>query len=171
VKRTDAEKIADEEFALRLLAGYTGTGKIDYKLSNNQEKQARAALARLIRDQMAGLAAEHLALAIDPDTPSKFPLIWPTCKIKFEGRTKGKRSTWAREIIIANFVLERLWAKRPLPKGHGTRPRSVLDMAIDETCEKFGIERSRAYEIWNQYKNPMKPPRAQIRRNKRASGK
>ena len=54
------------ELAERLLAGYTGGGKANYKLSNNQEKQARAALARLVRDQMTGIAAEHLALAIDP---------------------------------------------------------------------------------------------------------
>jgi len=123
---------------------------------------------------MTGPAAELLALAIDPDTPSEMLTMRPTGKIKFEGLRRGKRSTWAQELVFVFSVLKQLQKERPLPKGYGTHPPNVRDAAIAEACDECGLERTRGYEIWHQYNNPTKPRRAEIRRNKRlkqSSGK
>ncbi len=85
--RTDDEKIADEWLCLRLLAGYAedeqGRVVTSYLRHNSyEEREARAALARRLRDiGPLGSTLELLALAIDPRTPSNLPGMRPTRKI------------------------------------------------------------------------------------------
>src|SRR5258708_2280213 len=90
-------KIADEELALQLLAGYSTNGRTRYLKHNSpEEKLARAALARIVRRKMSGglsLSGELLALAIDPATETKFVGMKPTRRVRFESLRRGKPST------------------------------------------------------------------------------
>jgi hypothetical protein len=66
------QKIRDYDLCLRLLAG---TGREGFpKAGSEEERAARAALARYLRSRLSGNIAELLALAIDPRTksPNKF---------------------------------------------------------------------------------------------------
>jgi hypothetical protein len=110
--RSDAEKIADEELSLQLLAGFRMgengkpiTGFL--KHNSSQESKARAALARLVRDHMPGNSGELLALAIDPRTPSKDRMMKPTRRVRFESPARGRSSTWARALFVVDHIRQR----------------------------------------------------------------
>ena len=103
-KRPDAEKMADEEAIVCFFAG-DGTNAPRYpKHNSREEKNARAAMARRVRDFMQGFSAEMIALAIDPDTPSRIPGLKPLRKIRFESVARGKASTWRRDLRVADFI-------------------------------------------------------------------
>src|SRR4051812_20727744 len=78
--RTDDRAMADEAQSIRLLAGYdVDTGRTSFlKRNGPDERKAREALARLVREKMSGFSGELLALAIDPRTPSPWPDMKPT---------------------------------------------------------------------------------------------
>jgi hypothetical protein len=191
--RTDDQKIADELLSLRLLAGYQtdkhGREQTSYLKSNSyEEKQARAALARCVRDNMKGLVGECLALAIDPYTASASPTMKPTRRVRFESPARGKSSTWARDLAIVHFIRKRLASYRaPVPKAGGRTvmpvpsvgeftyvevssvstapdPRTNKESddwksdetAINQASDRYGLERSRIWEIWTRRKR-VKP--------------
>jgi hypothetical protein len=106
-RRDWLRKEADAPLILRLLAGFkddNGVVVTDYDLTPDEEKQARAALARGLRSGIRGFSQELLALAIDPDTPSSWPGMHPTRKIKFENVGRGPPSNWARDILIVEYI-------------------------------------------------------------------
>lgn len=95
MKRDDAHKAADDKVCRDFLAG----------IATADEKAARAALARRIRDQMpVSLTRELLALAIDPDTKSVLPNVVPTRKVKFENPSSGHPPTWRRDAEIKHLM-------------------------------------------------------------------
>ena len=144
-ERNEEDKARDDELSRELLAGKLSKrmGAVTYfEPGSPEEKKARAALARRIRDQMPGsLTRELLALAIDPDSKSHFIGMVPARKINFGNLKKGHSSRWRRDIIIAE------WIRRMLPKLKKWRAdctgkitdRGLLELAILEASEKFGI--------------------------------
>jgi hypothetical protein len=149
--RSDDEKIADEKLCMRLLAGFCEDEKgrvvTSYLKPNSyEEQQARAALARVVRDSMRGFVGELLALAIDPRTPSATPGMWPTRRIRFESPARGRASTWARDLLIVHFIREEL---RKSPTGKE-------EAALAAASAHFGIRRSRAHAIWKTWKRLVK---------------
>jgi hypothetical protein len=152
--RTDDEKIADEELAMHLLAGKVGDHRgrkiTSYLKHNSQdERLARSALARLVRESMRGLTGELLALALDPRTPSLTLGMRPTRKIRFE--KQGKADNWVRDLGVINCIVNDL-CKLEHPPLRGSR----LKRAVATAAAEHGIGVSRAYEIWERR---GKPPR------------
>jgi len=151
--QTDAEKAADLEIVLRLLAGLTDDGKTDYELTGEQEKQARAALARLVRDQMTGIEAELLALAIDPDTPSRIPGLPPTRKIQFGPITQGPGATWARDQLVIHCINEELHSqgKQQEHLSPELRKPPQMEAAYAVAKSRFKLSRSSVQSIWKNH--------------------
>src|SRR5580692_7700135 len=84
----ESRKGSDDELARKLLLG-----------EPCNQGDARAALARRIRDQMPGsFTRELLALAIDPETKSRFIGMVPARRIKFESVRRGRKPTWRRDL-------------------------------------------------------------------------
>lgn len=143
MKRSDEEKIADEAASIRLLAGYdvdASTNATAPKHFSAEEKQLRAALARTIRDQMTGYSAELLALAIDPFTPSTWPDMRPTAKVKFF--RQGRPSSLMLEKQIVHYI-RRL-------RFNSKKPRDQK-FFITAAMDKFKLEYSRVHAIWSEY--------------------
>jgi hypothetical protein len=143
--RTDDEKIADDLLCMRLLAGFcedkSGRVTTSYLKHNSYaERQARAALARRVRESMRGFTGELLALAIDPRTPSEYPGMKPTRRVRFESPARGKGSTWARDLLVVHFIRAEL---RKSPKEHA---------AIAAASAHFQIGESRVHAIWKNWK-------------------
>jgi len=86
--RTDDERMADEALSIQLLAGFdVDTGKrISFAHYSTDERKARAALARIIREKVNGFSGELLALAIDPQTKSTWLDMRPARKIKLKSQ-------------------------------------------------------------------------------------
>jgi hypothetical protein len=162
--RSDDEKIADELLALRLLAGYAvddhGQEFTDYPTQNSpEEQQARAALARLVRDAMPGMAGELLALAIDPRTPSpswasafgeeearrRMP---PTRKIQFESPARGKSNNWARDLAVVHFIKEHMRQQR---REHPDQ-KPKLGAAYQAASERYDLSPNQAQTIRRNYR-------------------
>jgi hypothetical protein len=142
-----AEKVADDELSMALLAGATTKpgGSVQYlEPDSAEEKRARSALARRIRDHMPGFTGELLALAIDPDTKSRFVGMVPTRKIRFENLKKGHASRWRRDLIIAHFI------EKQLAQGH--KP----EIAYAKACEEFGVSRGVAQRTLDWHREAMK---------------
>ncbi|PJG56633.1 hypothetical protein CVM73_03535 [Bradyrhizobium forestalis] len=146
--RSDAEKMADESAAIRLLSGY------DVDLGRNvdspshfsaDENEMRAALARTIRDQMKGISAELLALAIDPFTPSPWPTMRPTAKVYF--MRQGRPSSLILERQVVDYIRQ-LRARSEKPQGQ----KFYIQSAIAE-FKKRGVTlgKSRVHAIWTAY--------------------
>jgi hypothetical protein len=143
--RTDEQKIDDYEHAMRLLAGLTPDHKVSYLNQNSyEERLARAALARLVRDSMQGFVGELLALAIDPRTPSPIYGMYPTRKIRFESPARGKKAQWVRDLMIIDCILNDLHQFEDPPQP------SRLKRAIATAAGRYGISFTRASEIWEQ---------------------
>jgi hypothetical protein len=144
---TDEEKMADEALSIRLLAGFdVDTGKTDAFLKHNSpdEKKARGALARIVRYRVGGFAGELLALAIDPSTPSTWPNMKPTRRVKFESPARGKSSTVLRDILVVGFI------RRSRINGS---PKLEPHLAAAE--KRFGLKRSGVHKIWKAYEADM----------------
>ncbi len=142
--RKDDEKSADELLAIRLLAGcqFEGDGLVTtsyLKHNSHEERQARAALARMVRASMRGFSGELLALAIDPRTPSKIPGMRPTRKIKFESPTRGNSAKWGRDLMVVDFIKAQLRESRSPPK---------FEAAIVAAMEHYQISRRQVRDIW-----------------------
>ena len=143
-------KIADEELSLRLLAGrhFGANGQpITKYLPHNSaaEIEARGALARIVREHMAGFAGELLALAIDPYTPSKSPGMKPTRHIRFESPARGRPSTWARDLLVVGHI------RRELFRSTTGKEDAALKSAEDE----FGLTPAAAKKIWRAHKKTV----------------
>jgi hypothetical protein len=94
-ERDDADKAKDDELCRQFLADSF------LVLSAQEEREARAALARRIRDQMpVSITRELLALAVDPDAAPSIPGMVPTRKFLFENAAKGQPSEWRRHSHI-----------------------------------------------------------------------
>lgn len=146
--RSDDDKAADTILAIRLLASYdVNTTRAKVSRGGQQEKRERAALARLVRDSMKGFPGELLALAIDPQTPSNIPGMYPTCKISFNNRSTGKWSTWARDLAVLDCIRAFRWASPRRPK---------LEAAYAEACAQFNIKPKTAQAIWLRHQKMIK---------------
>jgi hypothetical protein len=162
--RSDAEKIADELLALRLLAGYAidekGQEFTAYLDQNSaEEQQACAALARLVRDAMPGFVGELLALAIDPRTPSPSWVsafgeeearrrMRPTRRIRFESPARGRPDNWARNLAVAHFITEHM------EQQQRERPdwKPKLESAYEDASKRYGFTPNQAQTIWREYR-------------------
>lgn len=140
----------------RLLAGFTddaaGRSVTKYlKPNGSEEKRARKVLAQQLRDgRLLGLSRELLALAIDPSTASTFPGMRPTRRVRFESPARGKGSTWARDLVVVDYI------RRSLRAAGGGKE----DAAIAAAEKHFGIKRSRAHAIWKAHKDLVSGPSA-----------
>src|SRR5437660_619071 len=110
----DADKWAEDALILRLLAGFAdderGRPITSYlKHNSSEERRARALLAAQIRaGRLGGFAKELLALAIDPRTPSTHLGMKPTRTVQFVSPARGKGSTWARDLLVIDFIRAQL---------------------------------------------------------------
>lgn len=145
---SDKDKMADEALSIRLLAGFdVDSGHTSFLKHNSfEERNARAALARVVRDQMRGFSGELLALAIDPRTASTWPNMKPARKIRFESPGRGKGSTLMRDKLIVDFIRRQ--------RFNGTTDKIDPHLAAAE--KHFGLKRSRVHQIWNAYEKMLK---------------
>ena len=137
-----ADRIADHALALELLAGFNEDHPKQTKyLKRNspEEKLARAALAREIRKEMRGFVGELLALAIDPDTPTKSATLRPCRRIRFESPARGNPVKWARDLLIVGAIKKEL------------HESGKLDAALHTVGKKFGLKRSQVHAIWREH--------------------
>lgn len=143
--RSDAEIIADEALCMKLLAGYHRDGARDQvsylKQNSYEERCAREALGRMVRDGMRGFVGELLALAIDPRMPSRIPGMKPTRRIRFESPSRGKPSTWARDLLVVDLIR----------RTRFNSDSGKLEAAITTAVERFGISRSAVQAIWARH--------------------
>jgi hypothetical protein len=143
-----ADWVAEEELILRLLAGFhvdeNGRQVTSYLTADSpEEKRARALLAQQLRaGTLSFIAREMLALAIDQDATSEY--VEPTRKLVFKSRKQGPPSDWARNQIIAQFIMMELQRNN----GH-----IKIEPAIRAAEIKFGLSRSQVMEIWTQRTN------------------
>jgi hypothetical protein len=140
-------KIADETLSMQLLAGVhfskKGRPAIRYLKHNSaEERNARAALARTVRDFMPGFSGELLALAIDPRTPSKIPGMAPTRRIRFESPARGKSSQWARDLLVVGAIRRALF--------HSKTGKEDQACAVAE--QQFGLSPAAVKKIWRRHK-------------------
>jgi hypothetical protein len=141
-------KVADEKLCLWLLAGYSVDdgkyGKVGFpKAGSPEESACRAALARTIRDQMRGFNGEFLALAIDPRTPSKWPMVPRAHRSIRFNKPRGRPPTSMRDLLVIDFI---------------KRERGKLgkeDAALLAAEREFGIGKSRTHNIWAGYKQSI----------------
>jgi hypothetical protein len=145
--RDDDSKMADEELSLQLLAGLhtSANGKpiINYLPHNSpEEKLARAALARIVRDHMSGFSGELLALAIDPRTKSKMVSMKPTRHIRFQSPAQGRPSTWARDLLVIGHIRRELFHSRT----------GKEDAALKSAEDHFGLSPAAVKKIWRRHK-------------------
>jgi hypothetical protein len=134
--RDDDSKIADAELIMRFFAGDGTTNYRFPKPDSPEELKARGALARVVRDYVPGFSGELLALAIDPDTPSRFVGMAPTRKVKFESVNRGRPAAWRRNVRVAEFI------RRQLAEC------DQHEAAYAAAAAKFRISRSTAQSIW-----------------------
>lgn len=148
VARSDDNAMADEALSIRLLAGYDVDSGCTSFLKHNspEERKARAALARLVRDQMGGFSGELLALAIDSRTPSTWPDMKPTRRIHFKSPGRGKSSTLMRDKLVVDFIRKQ--------RFNGTTDKLEPHLAAAE--KHFGLKRSRIHAIWIAYEKMLK---------------
>jgi hypothetical protein len=109
------------------------------KHNSPEEREARAALARRVRDSMSGFSGELLALAIDPLTPSSIPGMKPTRRVRFESPARGKSSTWARDSLVVDFIRRR--------RFDGWKQEAAIAAAM----KQFGMKRSAVQAAWAQH--------------------
>jgi hypothetical protein len=152
-ERTDVERMADEAWSIALLAGWdVNSGKqISLKHNSTDERTARAALARIIREKMNGFSGELLALAIDPQTKSSWPDMKPARKIKFE--KPGRPSTLMRDKLVVDYI-RRL-------RFNSTEPHD-MKFFLMQAAEKFGpgLGYSSVHAIWSAHEKRLEVARS-----------
>jgi hypothetical protein len=135
----------EELLLMRLLAGLDDDNPNEPKFlepDSPDEKRARAALAKQVREgRLGGFAKELLALAIDPWTETTWPGMRPTRKIKFTSATPGPPATWARDLLIVHFIREQL-------RDNG----GPEDAALKAAETKFRLGKSQTHAIWQRSK-------------------
>lgn len=143
-----SRKVADENLSLRLLAGFRMKNGLPVRgefpgHNSFEERQARAALARIVRDHVPGFSGELLALAIDPLTPSKIPGMKPARRVVFTSPARGRSSTWARDM----FVIEHIRQLTTMFKTEGKE-----DAALKSAENHFGLSYATVKSVWGKYK-------------------
>jgi hypothetical protein len=145
--------MADEEIIVGFFAG-DGTEAPRYPTHNSkEEKKARAALARVVRDHIPGFSGEILALAIDPDTPSRFVGMKPLRTVRFESVARGRASTWRRDLHIAHFI--RAEIGHTVIRGKDGVPKPKIEAALHAAMQEFGVSRATAQAIWKRHQEAM----------------
>jgi hypothetical protein len=146
--------VAEDKLILRLLAGFHEDAKgrpiVSYlEPGSVEELEARAALARQLRDNTLGnLARELLALAIAPNIPSARRDMRPTLEIVFKNKARGNKSAWARNRLVISFI--KGWIREKRKEGKGRR---VKEEAAKQAAQAhFGLSRSQVAEIWRRDK-------------------
>jgi hypothetical protein len=151
--RANDQAMADEALSIRLLAGYdVDSGRTSFLKHNGpEERNARAALARLVRDRMGGFSGELLALAIDSRSPSIWPDMKPTRRIEFKSPGRGKNSTLMRDKLVVDFIRRlRFRSKEP-------HDQKFYIMSAVAEFERRGIKigKSRVHAIWSAYEKML----------------
>jgi hypothetical protein len=146
-----SRKVADEELSLRLLAGFRmkngSPTKGEFPKHNSfEERQARAALARIVRDHVPGFSGELLALAIDPLTPSKIPGMKPARRVAFTSPARGRSSTWARDMFVIDHIRQRTTMFNTEDKE---------DAALKSAENRFDLTHATVKSIWGKYKKSV----------------
>jgi hypothetical protein len=158
VETDEEQKVAEELLIMRLLAGFDDAHpeKPNFLEPNSQdEKMARAALARQIREgRLGGFVKELLALAVDPWAESAHPGMKPLRKIEFKSATPGPPSTWARDLLVVDAI-RRFRRRTPADQPF------ILDAALAEVEKRFGISRSQAHAIWQTHQRLINPQSGQ----------
>ena len=138
------DKGNDDILSLQLLAGLVRSREAiatEFPKHNSaQEKKCRAALARIVRSRVQDFwIGEFLALAIDPDTPSRIPGVKPPRRIRFQSPARGLPSTAMRDLWIAALI--RNLTIRGVKK----------EAALKSAEEAYGINRSTALAACRRY--------------------
>jgi hypothetical protein len=148
-----ARKMKDEEIVVKFFAG-DGSDAPQYPPHDStKEKEARAALARIVRDYVPGFSGEMLALAVDPDMPSRFIGMRPLRKIRFESVARGKASTWRRDLHIADFIRKEISNTASPGKDGVSKPK--IEAVLKAAEEQFGISRATAQRVWKEHEQAM----------------
>jgi hypothetical protein len=136
-----ADRMADHELALELLAGLQRDGEVAYPASGSDREMAlRAALAREVRREMRGFVGELLALAIDPALVPQTPTTRRTKHVVFRNPARGgKASVWARDLLIIEHL------KRLL------RDEDKKTAAYKLTAEHFGCSERSIRDVWDAH--------------------
>jgi hypothetical protein len=87
---------------------------------------------------MKGLVGELLALAIDPAVSPRMA-VRRTRKIVFESPTPGKPSTWARDLMMLDFLKQQL------------RSNVKRIAAYKLTAERYGCSERSVRDIWKAH--------------------
>jgi hypothetical protein len=137
----------DQKRIIELLCGRTVQDKhglpqqVYLKEGSTEELEARRALARELRTSIPLNLSLRFAIAelIDPDCDEV------ERRIRFDRRREGRPSSNAlAEKQIAEFIFARVQA--------GVKTESVIASAV----KKFGLVRSRIFEIWRIWKPILK---------------
>jgi hypothetical protein len=110
------------------------------KLGSNEEKEARRALARMLRSSLPLDPGVRFVLGdlIDPDLTEVEQII------RFEHRRKGKPSN----ALAGKEIAESIWSQ--------TRAGEKTETAVNRTMKQFGIGRSRTMDIWKYWQPILK---------------
>jgi hypothetical protein len=154
----------DEELAHELLLGTPGPKGREYP-EFERERAARAALARLLRKEAApnGFYTLRVADLIDPPTdPGNIQSDLVERKVIFQGRNRGtpvvvderrraKIAVFMRELEHCRHCIP--FAPHGLPVKKQNRQRRGILQAVEV---QFGVKRSTARKIENDYKESEK---------------
>jgi hypothetical protein len=153
-----AEQMADHELSLELLAGYRGFDREVRFLEagSPRERELRAALAREIRRHMSGFVGELLALAIDPNAQPKMATTRRTRNVVFESATPGKPSTWARDLMMVDFLKKAL--REPVTDHTGAEHNLKLTAAYKLAADDFGCSERTVRDVWKAYWDGLQSP-------------
>ena len=137
----------DQERIIELICGREAKDKhglptrIYLKEGSPEELEARRALARMLRStRPLDLGLRYiLADMIDPDRDEA------ERTIRFKNRHMGKRSNALAEKTVARYI------EAALPEANGK-----LESAVAKAMKKFGLERSRVFDIWRMWRPKLK---------------
>jgi hypothetical protein len=140
----EEDREAEELLVLRLLANFDDERPTEIKSldpDSPDEKRARAILAKQVREgRLGGITKELLALAIDPWSGSTWPGMRPVRKIRFNSATTGPPSTWARDLVVVDFIRKHL--REGFPE----------DAALHAAEMKFDLGKSQTHSVWHRWK-------------------
>jgi hypothetical protein len=136
----------DQQLVIQLLCGHIVRNKhqvphtVYLKDGSPEEQEARRALARILRTSLPLDLGLRFLIAdlIDPDRDEI------DRRIRFGHRRKGKPSNALAEKEIAEFI----WSQ--------VRSGVKTEEAVFQAAERFGLERTRIFEIWSHWQPILK---------------